>query len=102
VLGRTSDIGDIAAQVVTFCRADSVTGQVVVIDDSLPLRRGRADAQDLDVLTAIQRQRRLEGSQSLSSQFRSATVVEDEDYGALRGYLRQGHEQHARSLGKRP
>jgi 3-oxoacyl-[acyl-carrier protein] reductase len=32
VLGRTSGIDDIAAQVVTFCRADSVTGQTVVVD----------------------------------------------------------------------
>jgi 3-oxoacyl-[acyl-carrier protein] reductase len=35
VLGRTSDIGDIAEQVVTFCRADSVTGQVLVIDGGM-------------------------------------------------------------------
>ena len=35
VLGRTSDKGDIAEQVVTFCRADSVTGQVLVIDGGL-------------------------------------------------------------------
>jgi 3-oxoacyl-[acyl-carrier protein] reductase len=32
VLQRASDAGDIANQVVTFCRADSVTGQTVVID----------------------------------------------------------------------
>ena len=32
VLGRTSDKDDIAAQVVAFCRADSVTGQVLLID----------------------------------------------------------------------
>ena len=32
VLQRAADAGDIANQVVTFCRADSVTGQVVVID----------------------------------------------------------------------
>ena len=32
VLGRPADAGDIANQVVTFCRADSVTGQTVVID----------------------------------------------------------------------
>lgn len=32
VLGRTSDRNDIATQVVTFCRADSVTGQVAVVD----------------------------------------------------------------------
>ena len=32
VLRRTSGLGDIAEQIVTFCRADSVTGQVLVID----------------------------------------------------------------------
>ena len=32
VLQRTADGNDIAQQVVTFCRADSVTGQTVVID----------------------------------------------------------------------
>jgi 3-oxoacyl-[acyl-carrier protein] reductase len=32
VLRRTSSASDIAAQIVAFCRADSVTGQVVVID----------------------------------------------------------------------
>ena len=32
VLQRTSNAADIAAQVVTFCRADSVTGQVLNID----------------------------------------------------------------------
>jgi 3-oxoacyl-[acyl-carrier protein] reductase len=35
VLGRTSDMGDIAAQVVTFCRADSVTGQTTVVDGGM-------------------------------------------------------------------
>jgi 3-oxoacyl-[acyl-carrier protein] reductase len=35
VLGRTSSIDDIAEQVVTFCRADSVTGQVLVIDGGM-------------------------------------------------------------------
>ena len=35
VLGRTSDKDDIAAQVVTFCRADSITGQVLVVDGGL-------------------------------------------------------------------
>ena len=35
VLQRAADAGDIASQVVTFCRADSVTGQVVVIDGGL-------------------------------------------------------------------
>ncbi len=32
VLRRTSSIDDIAGQVLTFCRADSVTGQVLTID----------------------------------------------------------------------
>jgi 3-oxoacyl-[acyl-carrier protein] reductase len=32
VLRRTSSADDIAEQVVTFCRADSVTGQTVVVD----------------------------------------------------------------------
>ena len=32
VLQRTSGLADIAEQIVTFCRADSVTGQVLVID----------------------------------------------------------------------
>jgi 3-oxoacyl-[acyl-carrier protein] reductase len=35
VLGRTADVADIAGQVVTFCRADSVTGQVLVIDGGM-------------------------------------------------------------------
>jgi len=35
VLRRTSDMGDIARQVVTFCQADSVTGQVLVIDGGM-------------------------------------------------------------------
>ena len=35
VLGRTSSMEDIAEQVVTFCRADSVTGQVLVVDGGL-------------------------------------------------------------------
>jgi len=35
VLGRTSDMADIANQVVTFCRAESVTGQVLVIDGGM-------------------------------------------------------------------
>jgi 3-oxoacyl-[acyl-carrier protein] reductase len=34
-LQRAADAGDIANQVVTFCRADSVTGQTVVIDAGL-------------------------------------------------------------------
>lgn len=36
VLGRTGSAQDIAAQVVTFCRAESVTGQVLVIDGGMP------------------------------------------------------------------
>jgi 3-oxoacyl-[acyl-carrier protein] reductase len=36
VLGRTACAQDIAQQVVTFCRADSVTGQVLVIDGGIP------------------------------------------------------------------
>jgi 3-oxoacyl-[acyl-carrier protein] reductase len=35
VLGRTSSIDDIAEQVLTFCRADSVTGQVLVVDGGM-------------------------------------------------------------------
>jgi 3-oxoacyl-[acyl-carrier protein] reductase len=36
VLGRTASAQDIAAQVVTFCRAESITGQVLVIDGGTP------------------------------------------------------------------
>ncbi len=36
VLGRTASAPDIAAQVVTFCRAESITGQVLVIDGGMP------------------------------------------------------------------
>jgi 3-oxoacyl-[acyl-carrier protein] reductase len=36
VLGRTASARDIAEQVVTFCRAESVTGQVLVIDGGMP------------------------------------------------------------------
>jgi 3-oxoacyl-[acyl-carrier protein] reductase len=36
VLGRTASAQDIAAQTVTFCQADSVTGQVLVIDGGMP------------------------------------------------------------------
>jgi 3-oxoacyl-[acyl-carrier protein] reductase len=36
VLGRTASAKDIAAQVVGFCQADSVTGQVLVIDGGMP------------------------------------------------------------------
>jgi len=37
VLGRTGSAADIAEQVVTFCRAQSVTGQVLVIDGGMPV-----------------------------------------------------------------
>jgi NAD(P)-dependent dehydrogenase (short-subunit alcohol dehydrogenase family) len=36
VLGRTASLDDIADQVVTFCRAESVTGQVLVVDGGMP------------------------------------------------------------------
>jgi 3-oxoacyl-[acyl-carrier protein] reductase len=36
VLGRTASIDDIADQVVAFCRADSVTGQCLVVDGGMP------------------------------------------------------------------
>lgn len=36
VLGRTAGIADIAEQVVAFCRAESITGQVLVIDGGEP------------------------------------------------------------------
>ena len=36
VLGRTASVQDIAAQVVTFCRAESITGQIAVIDGGMP------------------------------------------------------------------
>jgi 3-oxoacyl-[acyl-carrier protein] reductase len=36
VLGRTASDEDIAGQVVTFCRAESVTGQVLVVDGGMP------------------------------------------------------------------
>jgi 3-oxoacyl-[acyl-carrier protein] reductase len=36
VLRRTGDSRDIAAQTVAFCRAESVTGQVVVVDGGMP------------------------------------------------------------------
>lgn len=35
-LGRTASITDIAEQVLTFGRADSVTGQVLVVDGGEP------------------------------------------------------------------
>jgi len=36
VLGRTASARDIAEHTVTFCRAESVTGQVLVIDGGMP------------------------------------------------------------------
>jgi 3-oxoacyl-[acyl-carrier protein] reductase len=36
VLHRVASIQDIAAQVVMFCRAESITGQVLVIDGGMP------------------------------------------------------------------
>ena len=36
VLGRTGSAQDIADQVVAFCRAESVTGQLVVVDGGMP------------------------------------------------------------------
>ena len=36
VLGRVASIEDIAAQVVLFCQAESITGQVLVIDGGIP------------------------------------------------------------------
>ena len=36
VLGRTASAQDIAAQVVTFCQAESISGQVLVIDGGMP------------------------------------------------------------------
>ncbi len=36
VLGRTASAQNIAAQVVTFCQAESISGQVLVIDGGMP------------------------------------------------------------------
>jgi 3-oxoacyl-[acyl-carrier protein] reductase len=36
VLERVASPRDIAAQVVAFCEADSITGQVVAIDGGMP------------------------------------------------------------------
>jgi 3-oxoacyl-[acyl-carrier protein] reductase len=36
VLGRVASTKDIGAQVVMFCRAESITGQVLVIDGGMP------------------------------------------------------------------
>lgn len=37
LLGRTGSIDDVANQALAFCRADSVTGQVLVVDGGLPI-----------------------------------------------------------------
>ena len=36
VLGRTARAEDIAEQVLTFCRTETVTGQVLVVDGGMP------------------------------------------------------------------
>jgi 3-oxoacyl-[acyl-carrier protein] reductase len=36
VLGRVASARDITEQVITFCRAESITGQVLVIDGGMP------------------------------------------------------------------
>ncbi len=36
VLGRTGSVEDIAEQAVAFCRAETVTGQVLVVDGGMP------------------------------------------------------------------
>jgi NAD(P)-dependent dehydrogenase (short-subunit alcohol dehydrogenase family) len=36
VLGRTASLEDIADQTIAFCRAESITGQVLVIDGGMP------------------------------------------------------------------
>src|SRR6266581_8136484 len=36
VLGRTGSAQDIAEQVLTFCRSESITGQVLVVDGGMP------------------------------------------------------------------
>ena len=36
VLGRTASAEDIAEQAVAFCRADTITGQVLVVDGGMP------------------------------------------------------------------
>lgn len=36
ILGRTGSADDIAQMAVTYCRADSVTGQTIVVDGGLP------------------------------------------------------------------
>ena len=37
VLGKTGSADDIAQQVVTFCRSESVSGQTVVVDGGMPI-----------------------------------------------------------------
>jgi 3-oxoacyl-[acyl-carrier protein] reductase len=34
-LKRTTDMNDVASQVITFCRADTITGQTAVIDGGI-------------------------------------------------------------------
>jgi len=36
VLGRVASFQDITEQVITFCQAESITGQVLVSDGGLP------------------------------------------------------------------
>jgi 3-oxoacyl-[acyl-carrier protein] reductase len=36
VLGRTASAEDIAEQALAFCRAETVTGQVLVVDGGMP------------------------------------------------------------------
>jgi 3-oxoacyl-[acyl-carrier protein] reductase len=36
VLGRTARAENIAEQVLTFCRTETVTGQVLVVDGGMP------------------------------------------------------------------
>jgi 3-oxoacyl-[acyl-carrier protein] reductase len=36
VLGRGASVEDIAEQVLAFCRTETVTGQVLVVDDGMP------------------------------------------------------------------
>jgi 3-oxoacyl-[acyl-carrier protein] reductase len=36
VLGRTASVEDIAEQVLAFCRTETVTGQVLVVDGGMP------------------------------------------------------------------
>lgn len=38
VLGKVGSVEDIAAQVVLFCKADTITGQVMIVDGGVPAR----------------------------------------------------------------